>query len=177
MNMLSQSAKHEFRAAWLPHISDLALGHLAGSLETRDPRVLHDDFGYTDGGGCLEVQCMMYHPRRLEFERRYPMFSERDRGYYQMLAHHWMVDIVGIEPSESVLLTEWEDCGRDPSWKDDIETSLLTVIWSEISKRVARIPFDDPKMKSLANCQDSRTCHSDNNSHPISTGEIAKETP
>ena len=175
MNLLSRSAKHEFRTAWLPHISDLALGRLAVSLETHDPRLLHDDFGHSDGGGCLEVQCMMYHPGRLELERQYPMFTEMDRGYYQVLAYHWMVEIVGIDPSKSVFLAEWEASGRDPSTKQDIELSLLTVVWRAISERLSQANTGHPATRAIPYGQASSTTHHDHESRTPLTGEIAKE--
>ena len=175
MDMLSRPAKHEFITAWLPHITDLALGHLAALLEVHDRRLLHDDLGDSDGRGCLEVHCIMYHPKRLELEQEYPMFTETDRGYYQVLAHHWMWDFVGIDPSESILLAEWKACGSEPSWKQDIELSLLTAVWSAISERLSGKTSDHPVRKALLAFQANQSPEQENELVPAVTAALTAE--
>lgn len=175
MNMLSRPAKHEFITDWLPHIKDLALGHLAALLESHDSRLLHDDLGDSYGRGCLQVHCMMYHPKRVELEEEYPMFTETDRGYYQILAFHWMWDIVGIDPRASVLLAEWEACAHQPSWKQDIEISLLTEVWKAISERLSAKTSDHPVRKTLLAFQTNQSPKQENEPVPAVTAALTAE--
>lgn len=134
--MGTSAAVAEFRANWLPHVTDGGLNRLIQLLETGSPLLIHGTFTQACAMGCLATHIGWHHPRTAE--------RNDDAGVV------WLTKVAGLNPGTSQVIVEWDRRGA-ADW--ELRAELLRVCREERENRTERT---DEWATSL--CGDYVTC-------------------
>jgi hypothetical protein len=124
--MTSQKTLSEFRAAWLPHISDSGLNRIARMLENGDPMLIHGSFQAAPAAGCLASHIAWHHPRT--------------RHLNEEAGVVWLAHVAHLNPATSFVIQDWDRLGH-ADW--ELRTGLISLCYEEISRRaVGEVRFE-----------------------------------
>lgn len=119
--MLSQECLQEFRAAWLPHVTDAGVDRLIELLEKGSPLLISGSFSRALPMGCLATHIAWHHPRTAHLTQ--------DAGIC------WLHREAGLNPATSSVIREWDGKGAQ-DW--DVRTGLLSALRDEQARREQR---------------------------------------
>jgi hypothetical protein len=118
----------EFRAAWLPHISDHGLERLASLLERGDPLLIHGSFQRTPAAGCLATHIAWHHPRTRHLNEEAGVI--------------WLSHVARLNPATSYVIQAWDKNGH-ADWT--LRTGLLALCRDEQQRReLGDVTFETP---------------------------------
>ena len=106
--MASDDPVAEFRASWLPHVTDDGLNRLAELLRKASPLLIHGAFTRAVPMGCLASHAAWNHPRTCHLQH--------EAGIA------WLSKIAGLNPATSALIQAWD---RDGTADFELRTALL----------------------------------------------------
>jgi hypothetical protein len=95
--MLTAECLHEFRSAWLPHITDAGLDRLIELLAEGSPFLIHGCFSKVVPMGCLATHIAWHHPQTCQLTQ--------DAGVT------WLHRVAGLNPATSHVLRAWDRQG------------------------------------------------------------------
>lgn len=87
----------EFRAAWLPHVTDGGLNRLVELLEKGSPLLVHGTFTKALPMGCLASHIAWNHPQTCRFDH--------EAGVV------WLARVAGLNPATSAVILAWDRHG------------------------------------------------------------------
>lgn len=87
----------EFRAAWLPHITDVGLNRIIELLEKASPLLIHGTFSRVPPMGCLATHVGWNHPQTCQLDH--------DAGIM------WLSRIAKLNPATSAVILAWDRFG------------------------------------------------------------------
>jgi hypothetical protein len=116
--MLSQESIREFRASWLPNVTDAGLDRLMDLLSKNSPLLIQGCFTRALPMGCLATHIAWNHPKTAHLTV--------DAGIT------WMNQVAGLNPATSLVIREW-DCSTAQNW--EIRAELLTLVKEERQAR------------------------------------------
>jgi hypothetical protein len=87
----------EFRAAWLPHVTDGGLNRLIELLEKASPLLVHGTFTRALPMGCLASHIAWNHPETCRFDH--------EAGVV------WLSHVAGLNPATSSVILAWDRHG------------------------------------------------------------------
>jgi hypothetical protein len=96
--MASHTAVAEFRAAWLPHVTDDGLRRLVDLLGKGSPLLIHGAFTRSMPMGCLASHVAWNHPRTCRFQH--------EAGVV------WLTKVAGLNPATSSVILAWDRAGN-----------------------------------------------------------------
>src|SRR4051812_18203094 len=96
--MASPNAVTEFRAAWLPHVSDDGLRRLIDLLGKGSPLLIHGAFTRSMPMGCLASHIAWNHPRTRQLQH--------EAGVV------WLSKVAGLNPATSAVILAWDRNGN-----------------------------------------------------------------
>ena len=96
--MASHNALTEFRAAWLPHVSDVGLRRLIDLLGKCSPLLIHGAFTRLMPMGCLASHIAWNHPRTCRLQH--------EAGVV------WLTKVAGLNPATSSVIVSWDRNGN-----------------------------------------------------------------
>ena len=118
--MASPDPVAEFRAAWLPHVSDDGLARLIDLLGKASPLLIHGAFTRAVPMGCLASHIAWRHPATEHLDA--------DAGVF------WLTRVAGLNPATSAVILAWDRLGvGDWALRDD----LLAACRAEQARRAA----------------------------------------
>jgi hypothetical protein len=95
--MSTQEPVAEFRAAWLPHITDDGLTRLIDLLEKASPLLIHGTFTRALPMGCLASHIGWNHPHTCQFDHEAGVM--------------WLARVAGLNPATSQVILAWDRAG------------------------------------------------------------------
>lgn len=95
--MPSPDAAAEFRAAWLPHVTDGGLDRLIDLLGKASPLLIHGAFTRAVPMGCVASHIAWNHPRTCRFDHEAGVM--------------WLTRVAGLNPATSAVLLAWDRSG------------------------------------------------------------------
>lgn len=95
--MASDDPIAEFRADWLPHVTDQGLERLLDLLRKDSPLLIHGAFTKAIPMGCLATQVAWNHPRTCHLQHEAGIM--------------WLSKIAGLNPATSALILAWDRSG------------------------------------------------------------------
>ena len=98
----------EFRAAWLPNVTDDGLNRIIELLEKASPLLIHGTFTRALPMGCLASHIAWNHPRTCRFDH--------EAGVV------WLSKVAGLNPATSAVILAWD---RHGTGDFVLRTSLL----------------------------------------------------
>ena len=110
----------EFRAAWLPHVSDRGLARLAELLGKASPLLIHGAFTRAVPQGCLATHVAWNHPATAHLQH--------DAGVM------WLCKVANLNPATSAVILAWDRLGVG-DW--ELRDELLAACWEEQARRAA----------------------------------------
>ena len=110
----------EFRAAWLPHITDDGLNRLIELLEKASPLLIHGTFTRALPMGCLASHIAWNHPRTCRFDHEAGVM--------------WLARVAELNPATSAVILAWD---RHGAGDFALRTALLETCRSEAAVRSA----------------------------------------
>lgn len=116
--MLSQESLQEFRAAWLPHVTDTGVDRLIELLEKGSPLLISGSFSRALPMGCLATHIAWHHPRTSHMTQ--------DAGIC------WLYQEANLNPATSSVIREWDGKGAQ-DW--DVRAGLLGILLEEKQRR------------------------------------------
>lgn len=119
--MISQECLQEFRAAWLPHITDTGLDRVIELLEKGSPLLISGSFSRAMPMGCLATHIAWHHPRTAHLTQ--------DAGIC------WLFQEAHLNPATSSVIREWDNRGAQ-NW--ETRAGLLEVLHAEKASRAER---------------------------------------
>jgi hypothetical protein len=108
----------EFRAAWLPHVTDDGLTRLIELLEKASPLLIHGTFTRAVPMGCLASHIAWNHPRTCRFGHEAGVL--------------WLSRVAGLNPATSAVILAWD---RHGAGDFPLRTALLEACRDEASAR------------------------------------------
>ena len=124
--MTSTKTLSEFRAAWLPHISDRGLVRLADLLERGSPLLIHGSFQRTAVAGCIATHIAWHHPRTKHLNEEAGVI--------------WLAHVARLNPATSYVIQDWDRNGH-ADW--ELRTGLITLLRDEQHRRtIGDVRFD-----------------------------------
>jgi hypothetical protein len=119
--MASPDPVAEFRADWLPHVTDDGLARLIDLLGKASPLLIHGAFTRSLPMGCLATHIAWNHPQtgRLQHEA----------GVV------WLSKVAGLNPATSSVILAWD---RDGNADFELRSALLAACAEEVAARRAR---------------------------------------
>jgi hypothetical protein len=87
----------EFRADWLPHVTDEGLNRLIDLLSKASPLLIHGSFTRAMPMGCLASHIAWNHPATCRLNH--------EAGVV------WLTKIAGLNPATSRVILAWDDAG------------------------------------------------------------------
>lgn len=109
----------EFRAAWLPHISDDGLERLVELLEKASPLLIHGAFTRAMPMGCLASHIGWNH--------------EKTEHLQHEAGAMWLCRVAGLNPATSAVILAWDRGGGD----FELRSGLLAACVQERDERAA----------------------------------------
>jgi hypothetical protein len=113
----------EFRAAWLPHITDAGLTRLIELLERASPLLIHGTFVRAVPMGCLATHIAWNHPATED--------HDEEAGVI------WLTKIAGLNPATSAVILAWDAAGLADF---ALRSSLLDACRTEQQRRLVEEP-------------------------------------
>jgi hypothetical protein len=108
----------EFRAAWLPHVTDGGLNRLVELLEKASPLLVHGTFTRALPMGCLASHIAWNHPETCRFDH--------EAGVV------WLSHVAGLNPATSSVILAWD---RHGAGDFQLRTALLEACRDEQTAR------------------------------------------
>jgi hypothetical protein len=121
----------EFRAAWLPHVTDDGLSRLIELLEKASPLLVHGAFTRALPMGCLASHIAWNHPRTCRFDHEAGVL--------------WLARVAGLNPATSAVILAWD---RHGAGDFQLRTDLLEACRDEAAARAAEGKRKKEKGKS-----------------------------
>ncbi len=109
---------HEFRDAWLPHISDAGLDRLVQLLETASPLLIHGSFIRALPMGCLATHIAWHHPKTEHLQTEAGVI--------------WLTRVAQLNPATSCVILAWDRRGLH-DWA--LRDTLLSECRAEVRRR------------------------------------------
>jgi len=109
---------HEFRTAWLPHVTDAGLGRLIGLLDSGSPLLIHGAFTKACAMGCLATHIAWHHPETAHLNE--------EAGIA------WLSYVASLNPATSAVILEW-DRSNPTDWA--MRTRYLAACRDEVTRR------------------------------------------
>jgi hypothetical protein len=106
----------EFRAAWLPHVSDSGLSRIIELLEKGSPLLIHGAFTRAVPMGCLASHIAWNHPRTCQYQH--------EAGVV------WLSKVAKLNPATSAVILAWDRAGTG-------DFALRTALLDECRKEAA----------------------------------------
>jgi hypothetical protein len=95
--MASHNAVAEFRAVWLPHVTNDGLRRLIDLLGKGNPLLIHGAFTRMLPMGCLASHIAWNHPRTCRLQH--------EAGV------SWLTKVAGLNPATSAVILAWDRAG------------------------------------------------------------------
>ena len=111
----------EFRAAWLPHVTDRGLDRLIQLLEKASPLLIHGAFTRAVPMGCLATHIAWNHEQTEHLQHEAGVM--------------WLCRVAGLNPATSAVILAWDRAGVG---NFELRTSLLNACVRERDDRAAR---------------------------------------
>jgi hypothetical protein len=108
----------EFRAAWLPHVTDQGLNRIIELLEKASPLLVHGAFTRALPMGCLASHIAWNHPRTCRYDH--------EAGVV------WLSKVAGLNPATSGVILAWD---RHGAGDFGLRTALLAACREEQQAR------------------------------------------
>lgn len=109
---------NEFRAAWLPHVTDAGLGRLVELLERGSPLLIHGAFSKACAMGCLATHIAWHHPATHTLNE--------EAGV------SWLTRVAKLNPATSHVILSWDRAGS-ADW--ELRAELLRACREELAAR------------------------------------------
>jgi hypothetical protein len=116
--MASHDPIAEFRAAWLPHITDDGLNRLLELLRKGSPLLIHGAFTRTVPMGCLATHVAWNHPQTCHMQHEAGVI--------------WLTKVAGLNPATSSVILAWD---RDGTGDYELRSNLLSAAQEERDRR------------------------------------------
>jgi hypothetical protein len=116
--MASDDPLTEFRATWLPHVTNQGLERLLDLLRKASPLLIHGAFTLAIPMGCLATQVAWNHPRTCHLQH--------EAGVT------WLSKVAGLNPATSAVILAWD---RDGSADFELRSSLIDACDEELRRR------------------------------------------
>jgi hypothetical protein len=116
--MSTRTAILEFRAVWLPNVSDSGLSRIISLLESASPYLIHGSFAKSLPMGCLASHIAWNHPKTARFQ---------DEAGIQ-----WLCKVARLNPATSHLVMAWDQSGL---YDHDLRFGLLDACYAEQALR------------------------------------------
>ena len=87
----------EFRAAWLPHVTDSGLSRITDLLEKASPLLIHGAFTRAVPMGCLASHIGWNHPQTCHFDHEAGVM--------------WLAKVAALNPATSAVILAWDRHG------------------------------------------------------------------
>jgi hypothetical protein len=113
----------EFRAAWLPHVTDDGLNRLIDLLDKASPLLIHGTFTRAVPMGCLASHIAWNHPRTCQYQHEAGIM--------------WLAKVAGLNPATSAVILAWD---RHGAGDFELRTALLAACRDEQTARAERRP-------------------------------------
>jgi hypothetical protein len=113
----------EFRAAWLPHVTDSGLGRIIELLEKGSPLLIHGAFTRAVPMGCLASHIAWNHPQTCRYQH--------EAGVA------WLSKVAGLNPATSAVILAWD---RGGTGDFALRTALLDECRGEAARRREEAP-------------------------------------
>ena len=110
----------EFRAAWLPHVTDDGLDRLIDLLGKASPLLIHGAFTRAVPQGCLASHIAWNHPETCRFQHEAGVM--------------WLAHVARLNPATSSLILAWDQAGVGDY---ELRSDLLTACLDERARRTA----------------------------------------
>jgi hypothetical protein len=124
--MTSKLTLSEFRAAWLPHISDSGIMRLADLLERNDPRLIHGSFQQLPTAGCLATHIAWHHPRTGHLNEEAGVI--------------WLIHVARLNPATSLVIQDWDRLGH-ADW--ELRTGMIALLrQEEANRKMGEVRFE-----------------------------------
>lgn len=118
----------EFRATWLPHVTDDGLARLIDLLGKASPLLIHGAFTRAVPQGCLASHVAWNHPATAKFGHEAGVM--------------WLVRVAGMNPATSAVLLAWDQSGVGDL---RLRTALLGACLDE-QRRRAEVSVPEPEL-------------------------------
>jgi len=118
--MLSRDPVAEFRADWLPHVTNDGLGRLIELLGKGSPLLIHGAFTKAMPMGCLASHVAWNHPNTCRLQH--------EAGAV------WLTKVAGLNPATSAVILAWDRAGNADF---TLRTDLLAACTEEQTRRTA----------------------------------------
>jgi hypothetical protein len=120
--MPSPAVVAEFKAAWLPHMTDDGLGRVTELLAKASPLLIHGAFAKAVPQGCLASHVAWNHPRTRHLDH--------EAGVC------WLSRVAGLNPATSRVVLAWDQGGVADY---DLRTALLSACLEERDRRESEL--------------------------------------
>ncbi len=121
--MASHDAVAEFRALWLPHVSDDGLGRLIDLLGKASPLLIHGAFTRAMPMGCLATHIAWNHPQTGRFQHEAGVM--------------WLSKVAGLNPATSAVILAWDQNGTADY---ELRSEFLAACLEEQTRRSVNEP-------------------------------------
>jgi hypothetical protein len=111
----------EFRATWLPHVTDAGLSRLIELLDKASPLLIHGTFTRAVPMGCLASHIAWNHPRTCQYQHEAGIM--------------WLAKVAGLNPATSTVILAWDRYGAGDF---ELRTALLEACRDEQATRRER---------------------------------------
>ena len=118
----------EFRAAWLPHVSDDGLDRLIELLGKASPLLIHGAFTRAVPQGCLATHIAWNHPATCRLQHEAGVI--------------WLSRVAKLNPATSAVILAWDRAGVADV---ELRNGLLAACLDERAKRAEAIPACEPE--------------------------------
>ncbi|MCI0705609.1 MAG: hypothetical protein L0241_31500 [Planctomycetia bacterium] len=108
----------EFRAVWLPHVTDSGLARLIELLEKASPLLIHGAFTRALPMGCLASHIAWNHPRTCRLQHEAGVM--------------WLSNVAGLNPATSSVILAWD---RHGAGDFTLRSDLLEACRDELALR------------------------------------------
>ncbi len=125
--MASLNAVTEFRAAWLPHVTDDGLRRLIDLLGKGSPLLIHGAFTRAVPMGCLASHIAWNHPRTQQLQD--------EAGIV------WLTHVARLNPATSSVVLAWDRAGNIDL---ELRAELFEACVAEQARRAARVSAPEP---------------------------------
>jgi hypothetical protein len=116
--MPSNAPVAEFRAAWLPHITNAGLERLIELLSKGSPLLIHGAFTHALPMGCLASHIAWNHPQTCQLQH--------EAGVV------WLTKVARLNPATSRVILAWDRCGVGDY---QLRSELLAACLEEYARR------------------------------------------
>jgi hypothetical protein len=110
----------EFRAAWLPHVTDEGLDRLIDLLQKGSPMLIHGAFTRAVPQGCLASHIAWNHPETCRFQHEAGVM--------------WLAHVARLNPATSAMIVAWDRAGVG---NFELRTALHAACLEERTRRAA----------------------------------------